>query len=90
MSEYSSLVVNDMHFFRIIALRSPSLRAIIPTLFSFLKNQNKSINQNLFTLHLRKSHIHHPYIGTGFGNHEHAKHWNCIGKQYNRNVKTKA
>ena len=39
MSAYSSLVVNDMHFSRIIALRSPSLRAIIPTLFSFLENQ---------------------------------------------------
>ena len=45
MSAYSSLVVNDMHFSRIIALRSPSLRAIIPTLFSFLENQNKPTNQ---------------------------------------------
>ena len=46
MSAYSSLVVNDMHFSRIIALCSPSLRAIIPTLFSSLENQNKPTNQN--------------------------------------------
>ncbi len=46
MSAYSSLVINYMHFSRIIVFRSPSLRATIATLFSSPENQNKSINQN--------------------------------------------
>ena len=59
MSAYSLLVVNYMHFSRIIALRSLSLRAIIPTLFSSLENQNKSTTQNyrLTTLASKSSKI---------------------------------